>query len=59
MVYYEGCCLLVAIVGLLYLFHGRGGDAANFIRGVAKGSVTNEAIDKGYALYPHGELPLF
>lgn len=37
-------------IGLLYLFHGTGGDAGNFIYGVENRSFVNAAIARGYAI---------
>ncbi len=37
-------------IGVIYLFHGTGGDAGGFIRGVEMRSFTNAAIAAGYAI---------
>jgi hypothetical protein len=37
-------------IGIIYLFHGTGGSAQNFILGVENRSFTNAAIAQGYAI---------
>ena len=37
-------------IGVVYLFHGTGGDAGSFIRGIEMRSFTNAAIASGYAI---------
>ena len=37
-------------IGVVYLFHGTGGDAGGFIRGIEMRSFTNAAIASGYAI---------
>jgi len=37
-------------IGIVYLFHGTGGDAKGFIEGIEMRSFTNAAIAKGYAI---------
>jgi hypothetical protein len=37
-------------IGIVYLFHGTGGDAKGFIEDIEKRSFTNAAIAKGYAI---------
>ena len=37
-------------IGIVYLFHGTGGSAENFIYGVENRSFTNAAIARGYAI---------